>query len=154
MKNKYIIRSRMSEKKFREILRLFCIDIEASKVAQITDISRPTINRIFDAVRHRIAEDCEQKSVFDDGEIELDESYFGAKWVRGVRGRGAKGKIPIFRMLKRGGKVYTQVVRNCSMTTIMPIIEQQAAKDMTVCILMGLKPMMVWLIMAISVITE
>ena len=38
MKNKYIIRSRISERKFREILRLFCLDIEACKVAQITAI--------------------------------------------------------------------------------------------------------------------
>ena len=132
MKNKYIVRSRISEKKFREILSLFCIDIEASKVAQITHVSRPTINKLFDAIRHCIADDCEQRSPFDDGEIELDESYFGAKRVRGVRGRGAKGKIPVFGMLKRGGKVYTQILKNCSMTTIMPIIEEQATKKATV----------------------
>jgi len=46
MRNKYIFRSRISEKKFREILRLFCLDIEAIKVAEITHISRPTINKI------------------------------------------------------------------------------------------------------------
>ena len=132
MKNKYIKRSRISEAKFREILRLFCIDIEASKVAQITGLSRPSINRIFDAMRKRISEDCERLSPFDTGEVELDESYFGAKRVRGIRGRGAKGKIPVFGMLKRGGKVYTQVVKNCSMASIMPIIEEQAAKSMTV----------------------
>ncbi len=31
MKNRYIIRSRISEKKFKEILRLFCLDIEAKQ---------------------------------------------------------------------------------------------------------------------------
>lgn len=30
------------------------------------------------------------------GEIELDESYFGAKRVRGKRGRGAYGKTIVF----------------------------------------------------------
>ncbi|MDR0304769.1 MAG: IS1595 family transposase, partial [Chitinispirillales bacterium] len=29
MENKYIIRSRISEHKFREILKIFCLDIEA-----------------------------------------------------------------------------------------------------------------------------
>jgi hypothetical protein len=31
--------------------------------------------------------------------------------VKGKRGRGAKGKIPVFGVLKRGDKVYTQLVR-------------------------------------------
>ena len=132
MKNKYIKRSRISEKKFREIPRLFCIDIEASKVAEITRLSRPTVNKIFDAIRQRISEICEQASPFAEGEVELDESYFGAKRVRGIRGRGARGKIPVFGMLKRGGKVYTQVVKNCSMASIMSIIEEQAMKSITV----------------------
>lgn len=78
MKNKYIIRSRISERKFREVLRLFCLDIEATKVSEITQISRPTINKIFDKIRERIAEKCEENSPLGKGEIELDESYFNS----------------------------------------------------------------------------
>ena len=37
--------------------------------------------------------------------FELDESYFGAKRVRGKRGRGAAGKTPVFGLPKRDGKV-------------------------------------------------
>ena len=111
MKNKYIIHSRISEKKFREILKLFCLDIEAKKTSQITGISRYTINRLYDKIRERITQDCELTSPFQTGEIELDESYFGARRVRGKRGRGAQGKTPVFGMLKRNGKVYTQVVK-------------------------------------------
>lgn len=40
------------------------------------------------------------------GEIELDESYFGAKKIGGKRGRGAAGKTPVFGVLKRNGDVY------------------------------------------------
>ena len=58
MKNKYIIRSRISEKKFREILRHFCIDIEATKTAELTGVSRICVNRVFDKIRERIAEEC------------------------------------------------------------------------------------------------
>ena len=39
MKNKYIYRSRISEKKFREILWYFSSDIEAIKIAEFTNIS-------------------------------------------------------------------------------------------------------------------
>jgi transposase-like protein len=45
------------------------------------------------------------------------------------RGRGAGGKIPVFGMLKRGDKVYTQIVPNCSVAVLMPIIEERASKD-------------------------
>jgi len=126
MNNKYFFRARISEEKFRMILRLFCLDIEAKKVAELTGLNRGSINNIFGKLRKRIAEICEAESPFENGEIELDESYFGARRVRGIRGRGARGKTPVFGMLKRGDKVYTQIVRNCAMSELLPIIQGKA----------------------------
>ena len=126
MKNKYIKVTHISERKTREIIRLFCLDIEAKKTAELVGISRQTINKFYGAFRERIAEICEAESPFENGEVELDESYFGARRVRGIRGRGARGKIPVFGMLKRGERVYTQVVKNCSMHELMPIIRGKA----------------------------
>ena len=57
------------------------------------------------------------------GVFECDESYFGAKRIRGKRGRGAAGKTPVFGLLKRDGKVYVQIVENCSKQELMPIIQ-------------------------------
>ena len=54
------------------------------------------------------------------GEIEVDESYFGARRVRVKRGRGAGKKTPVFGMLKRNGCVYTQVVKHCSAKELLP----------------------------------
>lgn len=62
----------------------------------------------------------------------MDESYFGAKRVKGKRGRGAHGKVPVFGMLKRNGKVYTQIVSNCTMQEIIPIIEEQASRQSSI----------------------
>ena len=90
MYNKYIYSSKISEKKFRAILRLFLLDIEVSKVSVLTHISRVTINTIFDKIRERISDYCSEHSVLETGEIEVDESYFGAKRVKGKRGRGAR----------------------------------------------------------------
>ena len=132
MRNKYIIHSKISEKKFRAIIRYYSLDIEASKIAKLVGVSRPTINRILKAVRQRIAEFCELESPFESGEIEIDESYFGARRVRGVRGRGAHGKHIVFGLIKRGGKVYTQVVRNCSATELMPIIREKVCEESVV----------------------
>jgi len=68
-------------------LWLFLLDIEATKVSEISNISRPTINRIFTYIRTIITEYCEENSIFETGEIEVDESYFGARRVKGKRGR-------------------------------------------------------------------
>ncbi|BAV94277.1 transposase [Ichthyobacterium seriolicida] len=103
MKNKYIIRSRISEAKFRSILRLFCIDIEAKKVSKLTNVSRYTINKIFDKLRLLIAQKCEEESPFNQGEIELDESYFGAKRVRGKKGTRIRGKSSSIWYVKERG---------------------------------------------------
>jgi len=127
MKNRYIKFSHISEAKTREIIRLFSLDIEAEKTAELTGVSRPTINRIYRTIRERIYELCEAESPFENGEIELDESYFGARRVRGKRGRGALGKTPVFGMLKRGDKVYTQIVKHCSINELLPIIKDKAS---------------------------
>lgn len=66
------------------------------------------------------------------GEFELDESYFGAKRVRGKRGRGAAGKTPIFGLLKRNGNVYVEIVKNCSKEALMPIIEGKTLEGSTI----------------------
>ncbi|QQS59610.1 transposase [Candidatus Peregrinibacteria bacterium] len=57
----------------------------------------------------------------DFGEFELDESYCGAKRVRGKRGRGAVEKTPVFGLLKRNGKVYVTIVKKCSREELLPI---------------------------------
>lgn len=129
MNNKYIIRSHLSEGKTREIIRCFSHDIEATKIAEMTNVSRITINKFLKCLRQRIAELCEAESIFEKGCVEMDESYFGARRVRGIRGRGAKGKQIVFGLIKRGGKVYTQVVENCSVKELYPIIKERVSKD-------------------------
>ncbi|WP_162968197.1 hypothetical protein [Helicobacter pylori] len=49
MLNKYVIE--FLKAKFREIIRYFSMDIEASKIAKITRISRVTINKIIKQIR-------------------------------------------------------------------------------------------------------
>ena len=129
MNNKYIYRSRISGAKFRSLLKCFSLDVEASKIAVLTGISRNTVNRTLKAIRKRISEFCELESPFAQGEIEIDESYFGARRVRGVRGRGAGGKTVVFGLIKRKGKVYTQVVKNCSVKELVPIIRKRVGID-------------------------
>jgi len=62
MKNKYIVRSRISEKKFREILKYFAEDIEASKISNLTKISEVTICKIFRGIRILMSKEREKIS--------------------------------------------------------------------------------------------
>lgn len=121
MKNKYVLRSKISEAKFRQLVRLFCVDLTAIQIAQVAVLNRNTVNRLLQGIRERIALACEAESPVS-GEIEVDESYFGARRVRGLRGRGARGKTIVFGLFKRQGRVYTEIVPDCSRATLQGII--------------------------------
>ena len=95
----------LSDYKIKKIMRHFCEDITASKTAVLLGINRNTINWYYTLFRKKIATRQLFLSGQVSGEIELDESYFGAKRVRGKRGRGAAGKTPVFGLLKRDGNV-------------------------------------------------
>ena len=118
-----LLKSKLSEKKFREILKYFCFDETANKTSIYTKISRNTINKIFNKVRQHLFADNLNLSEKENGEFQLDESYFGAKRARGKRGRGAVGKTPVFGLLKRDGKVFVEIVKNCTREQLMPIIQ-------------------------------
>jgi len=132
MKNKYFVKSHISERKFRKILKYFSQDFDATKTSSLTGLSRKTINRLYHKFRVRIYQIEENQSDKINGEIEIDEAYFGAKRIRGKRGRGAKGKVPVIGLLKRNGKVYTQIVENCNRHEIMPVIKGKILEKSTI----------------------
>ena len=131
MKNKYCKRSKISESKFRKILKYFSMDFNTSQTAALTEISRRSISDIYQKLRIRIWNLTKREKKLT-GEVEVDESYFGAKRVRGKRGRGAKGKIPVFGILKRNGRVYTKIVKNCGKRDLMPIIKGKVLEESTI----------------------
>ena len=119
VKNKYVKHAHISEAKFRQVILLFSEDLSETclypwvQISHLTKISRPTVNKYLTVIRLRILELSLLQSDPLVGQIEVDESYFGARRVRGKRGRGARGKTIVFGLLKRGDKVYTEIVPNC-----------------------------------------
>ena len=85
MKSKYIVRSRILEKKFREILWYFSPDIEAVKIAEFTNISEKTINKITKNIRILMSKECEKISKFS-GEIEKATSGLKEQQAKEVDG--------------------------------------------------------------------
>lgn len=126
-KNKYVNRSKISEAKFRQFVKLFSLDLDAGQIAALTGLNRNTVNRYLTGIRVRIAEFCEEASPVS-GQVEVDESYFGGKHS-GKRGRGAEGKVIVFGLFKRNGKVYTEIVPDVKAKTLQSIIRGRVSVD-------------------------
>jgi transposase-like protein len=87
----------------------------------LSALNRNTVNRYLRLIRQAIARHCQRESPFS-VDVELDESYFGARRVRGKRRRGARGKTIVFSIYKRNGRVNTQVIPDCKKASIQAII--------------------------------
>ena len=124
-------RQRISTGKLKLIVRYFCLDFTAIQASHLTTLNRHTVERYYTWFRGILfKESVQEEKLF--GEIEVDESYFGATRVRGKKGRGASGKIPVIGLLKRNGHVYTKIVVNCTREELMPIIKGKVLPGATV----------------------
>jgi transposase-like protein len=123
---KMIKNSKLSERKTRKVVHHFCVDIPASKTAELLDLNRNTVNRFYRLFRDIIYKNrCEKMMKFN-GLVEIDESYFGATRSRGHEGKLKRGrgtlKQPVFGIFERDGEVYTEMVPNCKRDTLQGII--------------------------------
>jgi transposase len=121
---------KISDYILRKVLRCFCEDLTATQTAKLTGVSRVTINRYYKLFRQAILQYQESINGPVKGEIELDESYFG-KGHNHRRGRGTD-KIPVFGILKRQGRVYTQIIKNARKRELMPIVKRLVERGSTV----------------------
>jgi transposase len=126
--NRYYRSARIGETKFRHFLRCFALDLTATQAAELTGLNRNTANTLYRRIRERIAEASARESPLS-GEIELDECYFGPRRVPGKHGRGAGRKIIVFGILKRQGKVYTEIVPDCRRKTLQAVIRGHVELD-------------------------
>lgn len=122
-------KSRISWSKQLRLMEHFVAGTTARCASSLVGINKSSSAYYFQRLREIIAYQLEQASqeVFE-GEIEVDESYFGGT-RKGKRGRGAGGKIPVFGLLKRGGRVYTKIIPDASSATLIPIIERKVIPD-------------------------
>jgi len=122
--------SKLSQYRVRRIFSSFFEGYTATQTASILGINRNTANLWYG--RFRKAAAAVSGWVPERGSFEVDESYFGPKRVRGKRGRGAGRKVPVFGVLKRGGKVHVEIVRNCSRKSLLPVLKGKILEGSTV----------------------
>ena len=115
-----------------KLLEFFVLEVTARSAVNILGIQPNSAALFYRKIREVIAYHLEQEShkIFD-GIVELDESYFGGV-RKGKRGRGGAGKVAVFGILKRGGKVYTKVVGDTKSETLMPLITRKISPDSVV----------------------
>ncbi len=111
-----------------ELIRQFVAGVAARTAAELTGVNRNTAILYFHKLREVIAARLAEDAPFLDGEIEVDESYFGGA-RKGKRGRGAGGKVPVFGLLKRGGKVHAVMIPDAKSLTLMGIMRERIRPD-------------------------
>jgi predicted DNA-binding protein YlxM (UPF0122 family) len=129
LKNKYVRRARISEAKFRKMVKYFADDLSATEIAERTSLNRNTVNRYLNQIRTKIVEFCENYAPFklaEPGQALGEES----------------GRIKLQRrlstnlgLLKRRGKIYATMLANSTANTLTSWLTAQANKppaDLTI----------------------
>ena len=120
---------KLSKRVQKKLLEFFVLQVTARSAADILRIQPNSAILFYRKIRmvisHHLALAVDE--VFE-GFVELDESYFGGR-RKGRRGRGAAGKVVVFGILKRNGRVYTVVVDNAKSDTLMPVIKKKIMPD-------------------------
>jgi len=127
MTKRLIPQSKLSNRQINQLIKYFSIEVSAITAARTLSINRHSAERVYQIIRRCLALECEKKSPFE-GEVEVDESYFGG-YRKGRRGRGAASKVPVFGLLKRNGWVYTRIVKDVSRETLGKIIRTKVVPE-------------------------
>jgi len=122
----YERRSRLTPRQQGRLIEYFVTGATARAAGEVVCVQANTAALFFMRLRQLIASKLPSYEL--DGEVEADESYFGGV-RKGKRGRGAAGKVAVFGLLKRRGKVFTAIIPNAKTATLMPIIEEKVAPD-------------------------
>ena len=120
-------KSRLSEYKQNRLIELFIAGSTSRTASKLVSVNKTTASYYFHRLRLLIYENSEHLEMFT-GEVEADESYFGGR-RKGKRGRGAGGKVPVFGLLKRNGKVYSAIIPDAKSETLIPIIREKVKAD-------------------------
>jgi transposase len=122
-----IKRSKLTKKQKLKLIEHFVAGTTARTTADLIGVNKNTAQLFFHKLRVLITNNQKIDMVFY-GEVEVDESYFGGR-RKGKRGRGSAGKVPVFGLLKRGGKVFAEIIPDAKSSTLMPLIQEKVVPD-------------------------
>lgn len=116
---RWINKLRIPRRDWLYILKLFELEVSARKACKEIRLSYPTVLKGYNIIRRAILVQDEEFPLLK-GEIEADDTYFGGR-RKGRRGRGAEGKVPVFGIIERRGKVKVEVVKDVTASTLLSL---------------------------------
>lgn len=119
-KNRYVRRAKISEYKFRKLVKYFAEDLSATQISMLTQINRNTVNRYLNEIRERIVEFCEQYSPILESEKDNTEARSQTLSERVSSNLG---------LLKRRGKVYATLVANYTSEKVRMLLNLATKSD-------------------------
>lgn len=131
MGSRIIAGSHLDNRTLRRLVRLFALEVPARRAAKDIGVHHHTAERIYQRIRLALVATCEREALLSRGVHEVDESYFGG-YRKGKRGRGAAGKVTVFGILKRNGRVHTTPVPDVTKTTLRAIIREKIPAGSTI----------------------
>jgi transposase len=115
---RWINRVQINIKDWLWIIKLFELELSARRIAEQVRLSYPTVLKAVTIIRMAIISHPRNADALLDGEVEMDESYFGGR-RKGKRGRGAANKVPVFGILERNGVVKVEVIKDVTAETLL-----------------------------------
>jgi hypothetical protein len=112
LNNKYILRPRIPEAKFRQLVRLFCVDLNATQIARVVGLNRNTVNSCSREYENELPLPVKLNRPLLE-KLRLMKAIFAACSLEGTTGRGTKGKSILFGLFKRHRHVSTKNVPDC-----------------------------------------
>src|SRR6202789_1436022 len=118
---------KISRKMQLRLLECFVLETTARAAANTLGMQANTAALFYHKIRQVIVAKLAEMDP-EYGVFECDESYFGGV-RKGRRGRGAAGKVPVFGILKRGGKVHTLTVADTKGKTLLNALQSKVLPD-------------------------
>jgi transposase len=117
---RWVNRCRLSCAQWLRVVKLFELEVSTRKMSFQLGVSYKTAYKAVTILRLAILSKATGGKEMLGREVELDESYFGGR-RKGKRGRGAAGKVPVFGILERAGRVWVTPVPDVTAETLLDL---------------------------------
>lgn len=132
MKNRHQNVSKISDEKFRLLIKYFCKDFTVLQIADLLHINRNTASLWVNRIRQRIYELVEEERMSNSKSVQMDETYFTKAMEYYPKYKFPYQEIVVFGIINEQGKVYAKIVDKANKREVFPIIQQCCAKNATI----------------------
>ena len=132
MKKRYVTVSKLSDAKFRVLIKCFCDNYTALQIAHLLNINRNTANMWINRIRKRLYLLVEKERLKNATFVQVDETFFNKSKSPFCKSFLPEQEIAVFGIIDHTGKVYARIIHKVCRKEIIPVIRQCCAKNATI----------------------